>query len=116
MDQKGNLLVACASEGSGTGEDYALLKYTSDGTRLWTNRYSRGFIDQPAAMALDRMGNVIVTGDSLGVGPHLYPTIKYATEGTPLWTNILVGPTYQGGAVPQVVTDLSGNVVISGGS
>jgi hypothetical protein len=52
----------------------------------------------------------------LVVGPHLYATIKYSGEGTPIWTNILVGPLYQGGAVPQVTTDLSGNVIISGGS
>lgn len=99
LDSGGNLLVACSSEGNVTGEDYAVLKYTSDGTPLWTNRYTRTFTDQPSAMALDRAGNVIVTGDSMGLGPHLYPTVKYGRDGTPLWTNILVGPTYQGGAL-----------------
>ena len=116
FDPAGNLIVACYSEGNSTGGDYAVLKYTSDGARLWTNRYTRSFTDQPSAMALDRTGNVVVTGDSLGSGPHLYPTIKYAADGLPLWTNTLVGPLYQGGAVPQVITDLSGNVIISGGS
>jgi hypothetical protein len=116
LDSAGNLLVASSSEGSVTGDDYAVLKYTSDGACLWTNRYTRGFADIASAMALDRAGNVIVTGDSLGVGPHQYPTIKFGSDGMSLWTNILVGPTYQGGAVPQVVTDLAGNVLVSGGS
>jgi hypothetical protein len=115
MDRDGNLLVACSSEGNLTGNDYAVLKYTSAGVRLWTNRYTRGFVDLPAAMTLDGAGNVIVTGDSLGVGPHLYPTIKYSANGMALWTNLSVGPQYQGGAVPQVVSDLSGNIIISGG-
>ena len=115
-DGAGNLLVACGSEGSGTGEDYAMLKYTSDGTCLWTNRYSRTFTDIPSAMALDRAGNVIVTGDSMDADSHLYATIKYAGDGTPLWTNLLTGPRYPGGAVPQVAVDLASNVLISAGS
>jgi hypothetical protein len=116
FDPAGNLVVACSSEDNVTGEDYAVLKYSSAGSRLWTNRYTRGFVDQPSAIALDRAGNVLVTGDSLTAGPHVYATIKYASDGTPLWTNMLVGATYQGGAVPQVAADLSGNVIISGGS
>ena len=116
FDGAGNLLVACGSEGYATGEDYAILKSTSDGTSLWTNRYSRTFTDQPSAMTLDRAGNVIVTGDSMDANSHLYATIKYANDGTPLWTNLLAGPRYQGGDVPQVAADVAGNVFISGGS
>jgi hypothetical protein len=116
IDSAGNLRVACGSEGTGTGEDYAILKYTSDGMCLWTNRYSHTFTDIPEAMTLDRAGNAIVTGDSMDASSHLYATIKYAGDGTPLWTNLLTGPRYQGGAVPQVAADLAGNVFISAGS
>jgi hypothetical protein len=116
LDAAGNLLVACSSQGALTGDDYAVLKYTRDGAVLWTNRYTRSFTDIASAMTLDRAGNVIVTGDSLGVGPHQYPTVKYGFDGTSLWTNILVGPTYQGADVPQIVTDVAGNVIVTGGS
>jgi hypothetical protein len=116
MDNSGSVFVTGGSEGTGTGEDYATVKYAGDGTCLWTNRYSRTFLDQPSALTVDRAGNVIVTGDSLGVGPHLYVTIKYANDGTALWTNILVGPTYQGASLPRVVADTAGNVFITGGS
>lgn len=112
----GDLVVACSSQGSPTGEDYAVLKYTSDGDCLWTNRYDRRFLDQPASLALDPAGNVVVTGDSLDPSPHLYVTIRYGSDGQPLWTNLLTGPRYQGGAVPQVVSDLAGNSFVSAGA
>lgn len=116
IDGAGNLVVACGSEGISTGEDYTVLKYTSDGTSLWTNRYSRTLNDIPWAMTLDQAGNAIVTGDSLDGYSHVYATVKYASDGTPLWTNVLTGPRYQGGAVPQVAADPAGNVFISAGS
>jgi len=69
----------------------------------------------PTAITLDPGGNVIVTGDSLWAD-HKYVTIKYSNDGMPLWTNVFPGPDYQGGNVPRVVADVSGNVFITGGS
>jgi hypothetical protein len=66
-------------------------------------------------MRLDRTGNVILTGDVFGA-QHQYATLKYANNGTPLWTNLLAGPSYQGGNVPTVATDMGGNVFVTGGS
>jgi hypothetical protein len=114
MTAAGDLVVACSSEGAGTGSDYAVLKYTSDGVCLWTNRYHRGFTDFVSSMAVDRSGNVIVTGDSQLPAPYLYPTVKYRSDGVALWTNLLPTPQYQG-LVGKVTTDLSGNVFLSVG-
>ena len=60
------------------------------GVPLWTNRY-----DGPAngndfanAIAVDRSGNVFVTGSSLGSGGFSdYATLAYSNSGMPLWTN-----------------------------
>jgi hypothetical protein len=116
IDANGNVFATGGSDGVGTGEDYATVKFGNNGTGLWTNRYSRDFTDQPASVTVDRAGNLIVSGDSLGVGPHVYATIKYASGGSPLWTNLITGPTYQGGGVPLVAADGAGNVFVTGGS
>ena len=114
VDSNGNLFVAGGVEN--IGEDYATIKFRPDGTPVWTNRFDRYIVDQPAAITMDSSGNVIVTGDSMFLTNHDYVTIKYGNDGTPKWTNIMAAPGYQGGNVPTVVADLHDNVFITGGS
>jgi len=115
VDKSNNVFVTGASFISGIGTLVATIKYAGDGTPLWTNLYAQTLIDQPAAMTVDRDGSVIVTGDSLGA-QHRYFTVRYDHNGSALWTNTMAAPTYQGGNVPRVVADLSGNVFVTGGS
>lgn len=115
VDGAGNVFITGSSYGIFTGYNYVTVKYAPDGAGLWTNRYVRSGNEQPAALALDHAGDVIVTGDGFDLG-HIYATVKYANDGTPLWTNLLTGPSYQGGYVPTVVADVSGNVFVTGGS
>jgi hypothetical protein len=117
LDNAGNVFVSGSSDGLNTGLNFAVLKYAPDGTALWTNRYVDTLYGQIVeGMAVDRDGNVIVTGDAMRLSEHLYATVKYLADGTPAWTNLLQAPGYQGGAVPRVATDLEGNVLVLGGS
>ncbi len=119
VDSSGNSFVTGDSDGMEGSMDYTTLKYAPDGTAMWTNRYISGWTAIPSAMTLDSAGNVIVTGDSFSWDLswiHQYATVKYSNDGSPLWTNFALAPTYQGGNVPIVMTDHSGNVFLTGGS
>ena len=82
LDSTGNVHVTGYSEGSGTGYDYATIKYDSAGNTLWVRRYNYRRADgndYATAIALDGSGNVYVTGYSQGSGTgYDYATIKYA--------------------------------------
>ena len=40
VDGSNNVIVTGTSARSGSGDDYATIKYSSDGVALWTNRYN----------------------------------------------------------------------------
>jgi len=71
------------SLGSGTGFDYATIKYNSSGTQQWVDRYNgpgngNDEIVSPGAIAIDGSGNAYVTGESTNLnGDYDYATIKY---------------------------------------
>jgi hypothetical protein len=89
--------------------------------QAWVQRYNGpGNGDESAsAIAVDRSGNVFVTGSSLRTdGYSEYATIKYSNEGVPAWTNRYydIGPTGGGSIAPTAIAiDSNGNVLVTGG-
>ena len=73
VDGSNNVIVTGYSTGSGSGYDYATIKYSSAGVPLWTNRYNGpgNSDDEATAVAVDGSNNVIVTGYSSGSGSVL---------------------------------------------
>src|SRR5262249_10723365 len=69
LDTNGNVFVTGRSDANG-GDcgslDYVTIKYSGAGVPLWTNRYNgpASGSDQASALAVDRGGNVLVTGIS----------------------------------------------------
>ena len=119
VDGRNNVIVTGTSYDTESSEDYATLKYSSDGAPLWTNRYNGpvGYDNYARAMAVDGSNNVIVTGQSLGaVGYYDYATIKYSSAGVPLWTNRYNGPGNNIDTANAVAVDRSGNVIVTGQS
>jgi hypothetical protein len=95
--------------------DYVTVAYSGAGVALWTNRYDAGGYsdDYTSAVAVDRSGNVFVTGYS---GGYDYATIAYSPAGTALWTNRYHRPGY-GEDIPRALAvDHNGNVFITGHS
>jgi hypothetical protein len=85
--------------GSGSGADYATIKYSSAGVPLWTNRYNGpgNGDDTGRGVALDHSGNVIVTGYSTGSGSGWdFATVKYICVPSPVMTGLqLTNGTFQ---------------------
>jgi len=79
LSASGNVYVTGSMQGAGAW-DYVTLGYNNSGKQLWEARYNgpgNGY-DQAAAIAVDKWGNVYVTGRSDGgASSSDYATIKY---------------------------------------
>lgn len=81
LDAEGNIYITGYSIGSGTGSDYAAIKYNSSGVQQWVQRYNgpAGGYDGANTILLDAAGNVYISGSSTGSGSgNDYATIKYS--------------------------------------
>ena len=119
VDGSGNVYVTGYSEGSGTANDYATIKYDTNGMPLWVVRYNgpRNGEDRAHDIAVDGSGNVYVTGDSEGSGTYSdYATIKYGPKGRQLWAKRYNGPGDSRGEACAIAVDGSGNVYVTGDS
>jgi len=117
VDPSGNVYVTGASFGSGTGFDYATVKYDSSGQQQWVARYNGpGNADDEAyGIAVDASGNVYVTGYSAGSGTgNDYATIKYDSSGQEQWVARYDGPTNANDYANAIAVDASGNVYVTG--
>src|SRR6266404_5755527 len=119
VDSSGNVYVAGLSTGSGTGYDYATIKYNSTGQQQWVARYNGpgNSGDFASAIVVDSSGNVYVTGVSTGSGTGWdYATIKYNTSGTQQWVARYNGPGNLDDVAQAMAVDLSGNAYVTGKS
>jgi uncharacterized delta-60 repeat protein len=95
-DSEGNVYVNGKSDGSGSYEDYATIKYNSLGVEQWVARYNGpgNASDAALGIAVDDTGNVYVTGYSNGIGTYRdYATIKYNSSGVEQWVQRPVLPS-----------------------
>jgi hypothetical protein len=119
VDSQGNVYVTGWSTGSGTGYDYATIKYDTKGNQKWVKRYNGpGYGDDSAtAIAVDGQGNVYVTGSSTGSGTgYDYATIKYDTNGNQKWVKRYNGPGNGADFANAIAVDGQGNVYVTGQS
>ncbi len=120
VDGAGNIYVTGLSNGDGTSNDYATVKYDSDGTEVWVARYNgpAGGDDAAHAMVLDAAGNVYVTGESYGGdNGDDYLTIKYSPDSNvPVWVSRYDGPDNDSDEAGAIAVDNSGNVYVIGSS
>jgi outer membrane protein assembly factor BamB len=118
VDAAGNIFVTGLSFDSSLGGNSCLtIKYASNGSVLWTNRYSvDGSGGSGAQIIVDRQQNVVVAADLHGVAGNKYSVIKYSNSGTMLWSNVITAVNYAGGGVPRIAVDPAGNVFLNGGT
>ncbi len=126
IDSKDNLYIAGSTTQVKTGTDFMLLKYEPTNKkrtdfRLSWARYGtkKGGASKDSdaikAMAIDKNGNIYVTGSSFLEGfAEDYYTIRYDTKGNVVWEARTDGGA-KGKDIPRAITvDSSANVYVTG--
>lgn len=119
LDISGNIYVSGSSTGSGTGTDYAAIKYNSLGDSLWVRRYNGpgNGVDAARSLLLDGSGNLYLTGASTGIGTgNDFATIKYNSSGVQQWVERYNGPGNGSDYAYSLALDGSGNIYVTGAS
>ena len=122
VDGAGNVYVTGQSPGGSNGinDDYATVKYDSNGKELWVARYNgpANSDDEACGLAVDNNGNVYVAGSSVRAsnGNRDYTTVKYDTNGNELWVAQYAGSGNDDNFASAVGLDKSGNVYVTGQS
>ena len=124
-DRRGNVVVAGYAERGLNDWDIVVIKYSPGGKRLWLRRYTGGAGGDAdaTAVAVDRYGNVYVTGTVKKPGGDTkVVTVKYSPSGKRRWTAVRGSEVLGGGfALPGVgftvagsALDTYGNVYVCG--
>ncbi len=111
VDSAGNVYVTGFSTGAGTGGDFTTIKYLPNGDTAWVRRHTSAgsFFDEGRSIAVDKNGNVYVTGRS----DQAAVTIKYNPAGDTLWTRFILSLSVSIEANALAIDD-SGNVYVTG--
>jgi len=90
-DDSGNVIVSGFSTVSYHDEEFVTIKYRPNGDTVWLRHFNPGSgCDGATALAVDRLGNVVVTG-YIGDATSEYGdwvTIKYSAAGESLWATV----------------------------
>jgi hypothetical protein len=117
VDRSGYVYVTGDSEVSDDINDYATIKYDTNGVQLWAARYNGpgNFVDRARAVAVDGLGNVYVTGESYSSRTkENIATVKYSPSGKQLWVRTYSGSAKSFNSAIAVAVDSSNNVCVAG--
>jgi hypothetical protein len=133
VDAAGNVLVAGYFQGSlifdgkkitavGAGEDAFVIKIDKDGAVIWTKQYGDSGDQEASDVAVDKQGNVLITGSNygkinLGCGELTGTAVGYvaklaAADGSCLFSNPTSSSPFV--AMNGIGVDSSSNVVVVG--
>ena len=117
IDSSGNVYVTGSSQGLGTDNDYATVKYNSFGVEQWVVRYNgpANHWDDASAIAVDHVDNIYVTGRSVDADlEDDYATIKYSSSGVEQWVARYDGPANSYDDSRALTIDNGANVYVTG--
>jgi hypothetical protein len=116
VDSEGNVVLVASAGSDADGLDFYTAKYAgTNGALLWERRGPRGG-GRAKVVAVDRSGNVVVTGASYDNGENGdFYTAKYGTtNGDLLWEQRYNGPQNSFDAAQSLGVDSNGNVFVTG--
>jgi hypothetical protein len=117
VDGSGNVYVTGYITASGTGYDYATIKYYPNGDTAWVRTYNgpSNSSDFASAIAVDDSGNVYVTGNSYASGTSIdYATVKYDSTGNTVWVKRYSNSGSMTDQAWAIAVDDSVNVYVTG--
>jgi hypothetical protein len=117
LDNQGNIFYAGLAYVSGQGNNYLTVKYNNNGVFQWQQTYngSGNSDDIPYDLALDKIGNVYVTGSSFGSSSATdYTTVKYNDSGSEQWVRRYNPPGNYYDEAHSLALDDSTNVYVTG--
>src|SRR5262249_34879579 len=117
VDSGGSVYLTGSSEGPLGNVDFYTAKYASDGSRLWEARYEGPAPnnDRPVALRLDALGNVYVTGTSLGpTSGNDLATVKYDNAGQTQWVARYTSSGFRNDSAADLQVDAQGTVYVAG--
>jgi len=117
VDKSGNIYVAGITTGLGTGNDYILFKYDSNGNPIWMRTYNGtgNSTDMANDVAIDISGNVYISGTSMGIGTDFdYALIKYDSSGVLKWVQRFNGISNSTDQPSSLEVDGHENIYLTG--
>ena len=116
LDDSGNIYVAGITAGETSNDDYGIIKYSADGTEVWSTQFD-GITgtDWATSIAIDNQGHTYVTGVSQYYDDFIdYYTLKLDSAGAVLW-GVRRGVSGDGDSwASDIVVDDSLNVTVTG--
>jgi uncharacterized delta-60 repeat protein len=119
LDASGNIYTSGESSNGPGNYDFAVVKFNSAGTQLWSKNYAGPGAgdDLVKGLKVDAAGNVYVTGESKGASSGKdYATVKYNSTGTQQWVARYNGPDNLSDEGFAVTVDTAGSVYVTGKS
>ncbi len=114
--QSGEIYVGGWSFGTTSYADMIVLKYSSNGGRIWEARYNdkSNDYDYLEGMIVDQWGNSYISGTTGGSQKNNYATIKYNTAGELQWVAYYANQTSTADEVIAMAMDNLGNIFVTG--
>ncbi|MDD5492009.1 MAG: SBBP repeat-containing protein [bacterium] len=125
IDTSGNIYITGETQGSLDGNtnqgsnDIFIIKYDTNGTKLWTRQHGSAGYDAGVGAAIDSIGNIYISGYTRGSldgntnqGDSDIFLLKYNANGTKLWTK-QIGTSASDQSF-GVAIDTSDNVYVTG--
>lgn len=118
-DNLGNVYVAGECYSFSSDYDFVTIKYNFYGSEQWVQRYDgpANFDEAMKSIALDKSENVIISGESFGIGSKSdFATIKYNSEGVLQWVSRFNSHANLHDIPSDMKIDTSGNIYVTGES